>query len=441
MLLRLLIKNFLSFDDEIQFDMFPNIKRTNLSEHIYTKENAIPLLKQAAIFGPNGSGKSNLVKAIDFIKSYALEKNYLKNLELSKFFYLLKENNTQEPIYIAIEFEISNKYFFYEIQVGLKSVIRETLFETFPFEQRMQLVFERMDCDMKYAENMTVDDAIKDATKSMLEKNPLSSVLALNREFPIIKDERCNTTYEWFDMQLEIIGVHSFIPKLIGILRADNEMLDFSKKLISKLDVGISDFIVEENDFEKWTKEHIELANLLPSNLDKMKSFSINQYNNPFLFVNIENGVRKIYQLIYKNIGKNGFVGNFDSESQSDGTLRALTLLPALYYASKKAKTVVIDEINFCLSPTMVKGIVEYFAKTNGTNGQLIFTTHDIQLLDEKDILRSDEIWFVDKIDGASTVYTHNDFKEHHTISTLRGYNEGRYGAIRFVNLLPQYNG
>lgn len=105
---------------------------------------------------------------------------------------------------------------------------------------------------------------------------------------------------------------------------------------------------------------------------------------------------------------------------QSDGTLRALTLLPALYYACKQGKTVVVDEINCCLSPTMVKGIVEYFAKTADTNGQLIFTTHDNQLLDERDILRSDEIWFVDKREGASVIYSHNDFKEHHTISPFR---------------------
>lgn len=70
-------------------------------------------------------------------------------------------------------------------------------------------------------------------------------------------------------------------------------------------------------------------------------------------------------------------MGTLDTSMQSDGTLRALTLLPALYYACKQGKTVV-DEINCCLSPTMVKGIVEYFAKTADTNGQLIVLQHDL---------------------------------------------------------------
>ena len=180
----------------------------------------------------------------------------------------------------------------------------------------------------------------------------------------------------------------------------------------------------------------LAIAKNLPIDMDKVKSMSLSANSTPGLSINVKDGVRKVYQLIFDNIGKNGFVGRLDTSMQSDGTLRALTLLPALYYACKLGKTVVVDEINCCLSPTMVKGIVEYFAKTNGTTGQLIFTTHDNQLLDEKDILRSDEIWFVDKREGASVLYSHNDFKEHHTISPYRGYNEGRYGAIRFVKLI-----
>ena len=67
--------------------------------------------------------------------------------------------------------------------------------------------------------------------------------------------------------------------------------------------------------------------------------------------------------------------------------------------------------------------------------GDRYYVKATAQLLDEENILRSDEIWIVDKREGASVLYTHNDFKEHHTISRLRGYNEGRYGGIRFVKL------
>ena len=434
MLLRLIIKNFLSFDDEVQFDMFPNMKRTQMADHIYTDLCDVPVLKQTAIYGQNGAGKSNLVKALEFMRAFALDKDFIKSIEIDKFFYLLKDNASNAPISLSLEFEQNKRFFFYEIEIGPKQVVKEGLYESFPKESRLDLVYERKEREVTFAK--TVDSTIMDAIKKLLDKNPMSSLMALNSEFPIVADERCARAAKWFKAKLEIIGVHSFLPTLIDMLRDNKPMMEFVKGLVHCLGVGVNAMNLQETDFDSWAKNHIAIAKNLPIDMDKVKSMSLSANSTPVLSINVKDGVRKVYQLIFDNIGKNGFVGRLDTSMQSDGTLRALTLLPALYYACKLGKTVVVDEINCCLSPTMVKGIVEYFAKTNGTNGQLIFTTHDNQLLDEKDILRSDEIWFVDKREGASVLYSHNDFKEHHTISPYRGYNEGRYGAIRFVKLI-----
>lgn len=434
MLLRLIIKNFLSFDDEVQFDMFPNMKRTQMANHIYTDLCDVPLLKQAAIYGQNGAGKSNLVKALEFIRAFALDKDFAKNIEIDKFFYLLKDNVNNDQITLSVEFEHNKRFFFYEIGIGRKKIIIEGLYESFPKEGRIDLIYERKSREVTFAKE--VDDTIMEAIKKLLDKNPMSSLMALNGEFPIVADERCVLAAKWFKTKLEIIGVHSFMPTLIDLLRVNKPMMEFVQGLVHCLGVGVNAMNLQESDFDSWAKQHIVMDKNLPGNMDKVKSMSLSANSTPVLSINVKDGVRKVYQLIFDNVGKNGFVGRLDTSMQSDGTLRALTLLPALYYACKMGKTVVVDEINCCLSPTMVKGIVEYFAKTNGTNGQLIFTTHDNQLLDEKDILRSDEIWFVDKREGASVLYSHNDFKEHHTISPYRGYNEGRYGAIRFVKLI-----
>ena len=434
MLLRLIIKNFLSFDDEVQFDMFPNMKRTQMANHIYTDLCDVPLLKQAAIYGQNGAGKSNLVKALEFIRAFALDKDFAKNIEIDKFFYLLKDNVNNDQNTLSVEFEHNKRFFFYEIGIGRKKIIIEGLYESFPKEGRIDLIYERKSREVTFAKE--VDDTIMEAIKKLLDKNPMSSLMALNGEFPIVADERCVLAAKWFKTKLEIIGVHSFMPTLIDLLRVNKPMMEFVQGLVHCLGVGVNAMNLQESDFDSLAKQHIVMAKNLPGNMDKVKSMSLSANSTPVLSINVKDGVRKVYQLIFDNVGKNGFVGRLDTSMQSDGTLRALTLLPALYYACKMGKTVVVDEINCCLSPTMVKGIVEYFAKTNGTNGQLIFTTHDNQLLDEKDILRSDEIWFVDKREGASVLYSHNDFKEHHTISPYRGYNEGRYGAIRFVKLI-----
>ena len=77
MILRVILKNFLSFNDEVQFDMFPNMKRTTLSNHITMLNEKLPVLKMAAIYGANGAGKSNLLKGINFLKAIALNKSFL----------------------------------------------------------------------------------------------------------------------------------------------------------------------------------------------------------------------------------------------------------------------------------------------------------------------------------------------------------------------------
>lgn len=404
-----------------------------MSDHVYRDSSDVPLLKQAAIFGPNGAGKSNLVKAIEFIRTFALDKDFANKIEVDKYFYLLKDNVHNEPIYLAIEFEHHQHIYFYEIEIGVNGTVKEGLYESKPKEEKLDLIYERNDKGMTFAQD--VDQAIMGAIKNLLEKNPMSSLMALNEEFPIVADERCALAADWFKSGLEIIGVHSFLPTLIEILRDDDKMMEFARGLVHCLGVGVSDMNLQETDFDSWAKQHIAIAKTLPDDIDKMRTLSLYANSTPILSIDIKDGVRKVYQLIFDNVGKNGYIGRLDTSMQSDGTLRALTLLPALYYACMMGKTVVVDEINCCLSPTMVKGIVEYFAKTKDTNGQLIFTTHDNQLLDEKDILRSDEIWFVDKREGASMLYSHNDFKEHHTISPYRGYKEGRYGAIRYVKL------
>lgn len=434
MLLRIIMRNFLSFYGETQFDMFPNPKRTSLSGHIYNEGYDVPVLKQAAIFGHNGAGKSNVIKGLEFIREFARNKDFVKNIEIEKFFYRLVPDPYASPIYLAVEFEWDRQYFLYEIELSRSGVERETLSETFPRKGTIQPVFDRQSEQVTFANDTHLDATIGNAVKELLAKNPKSSLLALNREFPIVSDVRCSTAQKWLEEKLEIIGIHTTIPSLIQLLRENTDILTFVQKHISQLDVGVERLELADEEFDSWAKQHMVLANKLPSNMERIQELSLSTNNTPILSINVEDGVRKVYRMIFDNMGKDGFVGPLDAASQSDGTLRALLLLPALYYAMNEGKTVAVDEINFCLSPSMVRGIVSFFANTPSTNGQFLFTTHDTQILEDKEILRSDEVWFVDKKEGASTLYSHNDFKEHHTMSMLRGYNEGRYGAIRFVN-------
>lgn len=78
---------------------------------------------------------------------------------------------------------------------------------------------------------------------------------------------------------------------------------------------------------------------------------------------------------------------------------------------------------------------MQFFAEEE-TLGQLIYTTHETMLLNQQELMRPDEVWFVEKQHGCSHIYSLNDFKEHNTINIVNGYLEGRYGAIPFIGNL-----
>ena len=139
------------------------------------------------------------------------------------------------------------------------------------------------------------------------------------------------------------------------------------------------------------------------------------------------------------NIGANGNLIDFEPEEQSDGTRRLLDLIPAIHYVSNKPAVFFIDEIDRSLHPTMVKELLRYFME-HPAKGQLIFTTHESNLLD-LEIFRQDEIWLTEKNKlGATTIYSLSDFKPRYDLDIRKGYLAGRFGAIPFLGNLNDLN-
>jgi len=112
-----------------------------------------------------------------------------------------------------------------------------------------------------------------------------------------------------------------------------------------------------------------------------------------------------------------------------------LNLIPALFDAIEKGYTICIDEIENSIHPSLISALVSFFSKSN-SKGQLIFTTHETELLNQQKLMRPDEVWFAEKHEGDTKLYSLNDFKEHNTINIKNGYLEGRYGGIPFIGKL-----
>lgn len=434
MILRVILKNFLSFNEEVQFDMFPNMKRTSLFNHIKVLNDKLPVLKMAAIYGSNGAGKSNLLKGINFLKTIATNKNFLDKEKVGKYIFALKENAGKEPLELAIEFVTkSGVPFIYSVEVNDTGVTFETLQVSSLGSGENVNVFTRTGRKVEYA--VAPSDEVNNMVLGWIEKNSFASLLTINNDMPVLADENIGIAQKWFEDELTIIGLHSFNPTLIGVFKNDKEINQFASELFKAIDLGVDEVKVETENFEDWVNTH-DAGNLPMDKVREMHSGVLSEvvdFRNTRA-ISVEDGVQKISQMMFRQFGENGFSKDMDIQAQSDGTVRLLSLVPALYHAMKSAKTVLIDELDHSIHPHLVREIVRYFSSQE-TNGQLIFTTHQTCLLNQ-DFLRTDEVWMVEKKYGSSHMYSLNDYKIHNTINIENGYMEGRYGAIPFIGEL-----
>jgi AAA15 family ATPase/GTPase len=128
-----------------------------------------------------------------------------------------------------------------------------------------------------------------------------------------------------------------------------------------------------------------------------------------------------------------------DLEQESAGTRKLLNLSSPIVQSLSTGSTLVVDELEASLHPHIGQAIVEIFNDpvSNPHDAQLIFTTHDTNLLGttlEEPVLRRDQIWFTEKDnEGATTLYPLTDYKPRKAENLERGYLQGRYGAVPFI--------
>lgn len=442
MLYRVIIGNFTSFAKVSEFEMFPNMKRENFINHVYMNDN-VPVLKECAIYGANGSGKSNFIQALQFIKSFATEFVLDRDSDWLVSFYkknrfrlpLIGEN---EPMVFVIEFSGVMSAYIYTVVLDGKGVAEEALYVSGLGKTENQLLFKRTYEDIVFSEKIATDEISK-VFHRQLKANLSISALGIIGRLHLIDNKYINDAYDWFNSHFNIIEVSYQIPWLVQQLSQQSDVMNFVRDVFSVIGLGIKDLSIKSETFEEWLK-HADIDDKtvitkffesVPSGGDGKAVAKMNR-KFPHLTISEEDGVRTVQELVFHQMGQNGYVGDMECETQSNGTLRLLTLVPAIYGAVKLGKTVVIDEIDNSIHPILIKKMIQYFGKSD-SNGQLIFTTHETALLNQQELLRPDEAWMMEKNDGITKMYSLNDFKIHKTLSLENGYIEGRFGAIPFL--------
>jgi len=448
MLIRFSVENFLSFKDEVEFSMVAGRTRKH-KDHILTsgKRNDIRLLKTGVIYGANASGKSNLIKAMAFAKHLIVAGTSPRE-SITVVPFMLDSTYESRSSRFQFEIKCDSKAFVYGFELDSRRIYSEWLSEIRPSSEKT--LFERVSND----KGLTVvnfgeipytkehDESFLQFTAKGTRPNQLYLTESIERNIKYFEN-----IYNWFDDSLVLIFPESK-PEDFGIKFASNPKFQQEfRKLINVFDLGINDIVFQPIDFDSELplppaiKERIKLdLDKFLHDSDSRTIFQIKGLNN-ILFV-IEDGNINTYKFVtVHRIEHEDRNAHFETFQESDGTQRLFEITPALLdlIGSSGERVFVIDELDRQLHAHMTYNILDIFL-TNSVNksSQLIVTTHESSLLD-LDLLRRDEIWFLEKdAKGVSSLFSLEEFQLNPNMDIEKGYLGGRFGAIPVLSIFDE---
>jgi AAA15 family ATPase/GTPase len=437
MLIRFTVENFLSFNQRIDFNMIA-ADDTNHSHHVVKgdSDDSIRLLRTSIIYGANASGKSNLIKAMKFARDFivdGVEKN--TNININNF--KLDKTCYTKPSRFEFEFRNQDKQYAYGFLVDKHKIHEEWLFEIGVNTEIP--IYERIGEDINF-HNFNHEVFLNSSED---EKNRIRYEAASTRENLLFltnsqerKVKQLESIYEWFNDVLTIIFPDSK-PLLPFFSQSVQNSLG---KFLESLDLGIKKITTNTIDLDDYNKIPSEIKNEIKKDFPYEEGEE-NAIFIPALKCIISKAKDETDKLMVLNLSpvrldKENNEVKFEISEESDGTQRLIDLFPMLIHLARGNAVYVIDEIERSLHSLLMKKLFDYFLnKTENTNSnsQLIATTHEVYLLDIKDIFRKDEIWFVEKDKHGQSVLYSLANTDVENLDLAAGYLNGRFGAIPFI--------
>lgn len=440
MMIRFSASNFLSFKKETEFNMLTDNQKWH-KEHIYNYKGDLELLKIASLYGANGAGKSNLIKAINFLKNTVISGDW-NPTSLRTF--KLDDECDKLPSSFEIEFMKNDKSYIYGITLFNHVVKEEWLFESrFGIEKKDRKIFVRnIDSEGKIKIDLSEDYLHNEQDKIRVELYQNEFLKEHTPFLKLISDSKDNSfdeikiAYDWFKKNLLIIFPRSRPSGLAERLSRSDEFKIFADTLICSFHTGISSIEVTKQKLDQFFgTDDKEIVDEIKKSLTKKgEILPLRSPDTSEELIAILDGEEPVIKrVISKHANKKGKLFDFLIDEESDGTIRLFDLIPAIYTALSSENTVIIDELDQSIHPALLKELIRKFSCDNTTKGQLIFTTHESNLLDQ-DIFRRDEIWFVEKDqNGETNLYPLSDYQIRADLDVKKGYLNGRFGAIPFL--------
>ena len=428
MLIEFRFRNFRSFRDEAVLSM----EATGLGTHreaLIKYKSKSALLPGVAIYGKNGGGKSNVIRAfwlaVQFVKNAQRTQHAGAAVPVRPF--KLNDYSSREPTEFNFIYTLDGIKYWYSFSATSEKIITEYLYHA-PKGQKA-LVFFRKGQEFTFTARRSKRRLIAEAVGC----NQLFFSVACT-----MNDNVCVTAMKWFRNQVFFSRDYSDIPEQI-IENADNpDIIKAISDYAKAADVGIQDIQFEINNREIDEKK---MPEDIPEDIQvKLRGFlqilSQATYNSETKLEMSE--VTAIS--MHRGQDKQGVTQSYplELEDESDGTRKLMSIAPAIENVLNNGGVLFVDEIDKGLHPLLVEYIIAKFQskKTNKNGSQIIFTTHNTELMD-LDILRKDQVYFVDKshTDGTSELYSIREFGTKTAENIRKGYLIGKYGAIPELNI------
>ena len=401
MIIEVRAENCYAFRDEITFSMKADMRIKKFSSNVH-KENKFNILKTVGIYGPNNAGKTCLIKCIRAIRGILLgeENELMPNI--------FTGNSVCE---LGMTFMSTGRKFAYDFKYDIQN--KEYIYEKFSEIKKDEYDNEKEVCWLKKdslsGEYKCIDENLQ-GMFSVISKNNLLYNLIDVSKFEKMAEMKSHLTK--LAKKIEVVNMNNIPMKhTIELMKNKNSLQNKIVAFIKNADLYLDNFeYVEmdkiETEFEGSNdKPEEEVLDAVENLMDQIR------------LVSTYKGVR-VPSLLF----------------DSTGTKKIAALASYVIEALEQGKILVIDELDSSIHFKLTRAIVAMFNNELNESAQMIFTVHDINLMDCKRMFRKEQIWFVHKDEEGVYVYSLADFTAEDgirdTTDIIEKYKKGVLGAL-----------
>ena len=401
MIIEIRAKNCYAFRDEITFSMKADMRNKKFGTNVH-KENKLNILKTVGIYGPNNAGKTCLIKCIRAIKAVLLneENGLIPNI--------FTNNRTCE---LGITFMATGRKFSYDFKYDVQN--KEYTYEKFSEIKKDEYDNEKEVCwlkkDSTNDEYKCIDENLEEMFSVISKNNLLYNLIDVSKfkNMAEMKSHLIELAKKIDVVNMNNIPMKHTIELMKNKNRLQNKIVDFIRNADLYLDnfeyVDMDNIETEyEGSNEKPEEEVLDVVENL---MDQIR------------LVSTYKGV-KVPSLLF----------------DSTGTKKIAALASYVIEALEQGKILVIDELDSSIHFKLTRAIVTMFNNELNESAQMIFTVHDINLMDCKRMFRKEQIWFVHKDEEGVYVYSLADFTAEDgirdTTDIIEKYKKGVLGAL-----------